>query len=223
MIKDKTFTLYNGVKIPCVGFGTWQVADGKEAYDSIIYALKEFGIEENDREKLRYFIGPPLFHSFKHIYGVNDEDANWLITKYRERYKLKGCEESVVYEGVPEMLKALKEKGKKIAIASSKPKQFVYEISKHLGIFNYYDYVSAESFDKTHSSKKDLINNVLEYFGNPDKSECLMIGDRFYDIDGAKATGLESAGALFGLGEVEELTEAGATYLLNDPMELVEF
>ena len=50
-----------------------------------------------------------------------------------------------------------------------------------------------------------------------------MIGDRFYDIDGAKATELDSAGALFGLGEVEELTEAGATYLLNDPMELVEF
>ena len=50
-----------------------------------------------------------------------------------------------------------------------------------------------------------------------------MIGDRFYDIDGANATGLESAGALFGLGEIEELTEAGATYLLNDPMELAEF
>ena len=122
-----------------------------------------------------------------------------------------------------EMLKALKEKGKKIAIASSKPKQFVDEISQHLGIFDYYDYVSAESFDKTHSSKEELINNVLEHFGNPDKSKCLMIGDRFYDIDGAKATGLESAGAIFGLGEVKELTEAGATYLLNDPMELVEF
>jgi phosphoglycolate phosphatase len=48
-----------------------------------------------------------------------------------------------------------------------------------------------------------------------------MIGDRFYDIDGAKATNLESAGALFGLGEVEELTEAGATYLLNDPSDLL--
>lgn len=190
-------------------------------YNSIIFALKEFGIEESDREKLRYFIGPPLFHSFKHIYGVNDEDSNWLVAKYRERYKVKGCAESVVYDGVPEMLKALKEKGKKIAIASSKPKPFVDEISKHLGIFDYYDYVSAESFDKTHSSKEDLINNVLEHFGNPPKEQCLMIGDRFYDIDGAKATNLESAGALFGLGEVEELTEAGATYLLNDPSDLL--
>lgn len=192
-------------------------------YNSIIYALKEFGIEESDREKLRYFIGPPLFHSFKHIYGVNDEDSNWLVAKYRERYRVKGCAESVVYDSVPEMLKVLKERNKKIAIASSKPKQFVDEISKHLGIFDYYDYVSAESFDKTHSSKEALINNVLEHFGNPDKSKCIMIGDRFYDIDGAKATGLDSAGAVFGLGETEELTQAGATYLLYNPMDLTDF
>ena len=192
-------------------------------YNSIIYALKEFGIEENDREKLRYFIGPPLFHSFKHIYGVNDEDSNWLVAKYRERYKVKGCAESLVYDDVPEMLKALKERGKKIAIASSKPKQFVDEISKHLGIFEYYDFVSAETFDKTHSSKEDLINTVLEHFENPPKEKCLMIGDRFYDIDGAKATDLDSAGALYGLGETQELTTAGATYLLNTPFDLLGF
>ena len=192
-------------------------------YNSIIYALKEFGIEENDREKLRYFIGPPLFHSFKHIYGVNDEESNWLVAKYRERYKVKGCAESLVYDDVPEMLKALKERGKKIAIASSKPKQFVDEISKHLGIFEYYDFVSAETFDKTHSSKEDLINTVLEHFENPPKEKCLMIGDRFYDIDGAKATELDSAGALYGLGEIQELTTAGATYLLNTPFDLLGF
>ena len=192
-------------------------------YNSIIYALKEFGIEENDREKLRYFIGPPLFHSFKHIYGVNDEESNWLVAKYRERYKVKGCAESLVYDDVPEMLEQLKQRGKKIAIASSKPKQFVDEISKHLGIFEYYDFVSAETFDKTHSSKEDLINTVLEHFENPPKEKCLMIGDRFYDIDGAKATGLDSAGALYGLGEIQELTTAGATYLLNTPFDLLGF
>ena len=192
-------------------------------YNSIIFALKEFGIKENDREKLRYFIGPPLFEAFKHIYKVNDDDANWLVAKYRERYKVKGCAESVVYDGVPEMLKALKEKGKKIAIASSKPKQFVDEISQHLGIFDYYDYVSAESFDKTHSSKEELINTVLEHFNNPKKEECLMIGDRFYDIDGAKATGLDSAGALYGLGEEKELTDAGATYLLYNTTDIFDF
>ncbi len=189
-------------------------------YNSIIYALKEYGIIENDKEKLKYFIGPPLFHSFKKIYNVSDEDADWLIKKYRERYKEKSCEESIVYPDIPETLKKLKENGKKIAIASSKPQHFVDEISKHLGIYEYYDFVSAETFTNKESSKEDLINAVLKHFNNPDKADCLMIGDRFYDIDGAKATGLDSAGALFGLGEEEELKNAGATYLLNSPFDL---
>ncbi len=189
-------------------------------FNSIIYALKEFGIIEHDREKLKYFIGPPLFHSFKEIYKVSDSEAEWLIEKYRERYREKSCEESIIYDGVKDMLKKLKNNGKKIAIASSKPQHFVDDISKHLGIYEYYDFVSAETFANKHSSKENLINDVLKYFNNPEKSDCLMIGDRFYDIDGANAVGLDSAGALFGLGETEELTKAGATYLLNLPEDI---
>ena len=67
---------------------------------------------------------------------------------------------------------------------------------------------------------KDLINACLDFFGNPDKSEIIMVGDRCYDIDGANAVGLDSAGAVYGFGTEEELTESGATYLLSSPEEL---
>lgn len=190
-------------------------------FNCIVYALKEFGIEESNRDILRVFMGPPLFESFKKVYNVSDDDSNWLVEKYRERYRVKACEESVLYDGVKEMLKALKDKGKIVAIASSKPQKFVDEIAEYLGIASFFDFVSAETFNSIHSSKKDLINAVLEHFGNPDKSECIMIGDRFYDIDGANAVGIDSAGAVFGMGEAEELTQAGATYLLNSPDDLL--
>ncbi len=189
-------------------------------FNSIIYALDCYGIKETDRKKLEYFVGPPLFHSFKTIYGVNDEDANWLIAKYRERYREKASEESLIYGGVKAMLKALHEKGKKIAVASSKPKTFVDEISKHHDIYKYYDFVSAEDFKNNHSSKKELIEACFEYFENPDKSKVLMIGDRFYDIDGAKEAGVDSAGAVYGFGTEEELKKAGATYIIYSPEEL---
>lgn len=189
-------------------------------FNSIIYALDCFGIKENDISKLNYFVGPPLFESFKTVYGVSDQDALWLIEKYRERYKIKASEESVIYKGIPEMLKALKDKGKKIAVASSKPKLFVDEISKHHDIYKYYDFVSAEDFKNNHSSKKDLIDACLDHFGNPDKSEVIMVGDRFYDIDGAKAVGIDSAGAVYGFGTEEELTTAGATHILHSPEDL---
>ena len=190
-------------------------------FNSILYSLEWYGIKETDFKKLEYFVGPPLFESYKTVYGVSDEDANLLIAKYRERYKTKAAEESAVYDGIKEMLRTLKQRGKKIAIASSKPKTFVDEISEYHDIYKYYDFVSAEDFKNNHSSKKDLINACLDYFGNPDKEKVLMIGDRFYDIDGAKAVGIDSAGAVYGFGTEEELKNAGATYILNNPSDLI--
>lgn len=186
-------------------------------FNSIIYSLECYGIKETDREKLNFFVGPPLFESYKTIYNVSDEDANWLIAKYRERYKTKAAEESALYDGIVDLLKELKNRGKKIAIASSKPRLFVEEISKYHGIDVYYDFISAEDFKNNHSSKKDLINACFEFFGNPEKDEVIMVGDRFYDIDGAKGVGVDSAGAVYGFGTEEELTNAGATYILNKP------
>ncbi len=190
-------------------------------FNSVIYSLHAYGIEETDREKLRYFIGPPLFDSYKTIYGVSDEDAQFLIEKYRERYREKASEESALYDGITDMLHTLKERGKKIAIASSKPQYFVEEISKHHDIYKYYDFVSAESFKNNHSSKKELINACIEFFGNPPKDKILMIGDRFYDIDGATAVGIDSAGAVYGFGTKKELENAGATYILESPDDLI--
>lgn len=190
-------------------------------FNSIIYSLDCYGIKETDLKKLEFFVGPPLFESYKTVYGVNDEDAKYLIEKYRERYKTKAAQESRIYDGIKNMLEALKARGKKIAVASSKPKLFVDEISQYHDIYKYYDFVSAETFKNNHSSKKELINACLEYFGNPDKSMVLMVGDRFYDIDGAKASGVDSAGAVYGFGTEEELKNAGATYILHTPDDLL--
>lgn len=190
-------------------------------FNSILYSLEWYGIKETDLKKLEFFVGPPLFESYKTVYGVSDDDANALIEKYRERYRVKAAEESRLYNGIKNMLKELKKQGKKIAIASSKPQKFVDEISQYHDIYKYYDFVSAESFKNNHSSKKDLINACLDYFGNPDKDKVIMIGDRFYDIDGANAVGIDSAGAVYGFGTEEELKNAGATYILNAPEDLL--
>ena len=190
-------------------------------FNSVIYSLKCFGIEETDMEKLRFFVGPPLFESYKTLYGVSDDDAKYLIEKYRERYRLKAAEESAIYEGIRDMLVSLKARGKKIAIASSKPEIFVKEISDYHNITQYYDFISAEKLSNNHSSKEQLISTCLDFFGNPPKEDVLMIGDRFYDIDGAKAVGIDSAGAIYGFGTEDELRNAGATYILKSPDEII--
>lgn len=189
--------------------------------NSVKYALLCYGIEETDDKKLDYFVGPPLYESFTKLYGADHETANGMIEKYRERYKLKACEESTLYDGVKDMLEALKCKGKKLAIASSKPLPFVESISKALGIYGLFDFISAETFNHIHSDKCALITDALTALSCTDKAKAIMIGDRFYDIEGANKAGIDSAGALYGFGEKDELTKAGATYLLESPFDLV--
>ena len=86
-------------------------------FNSVIYSLECYGIKEADLVKLRYFVGPPLFESYKTLYNVSDDDAKWLIEKYRERYRVKAAEESTLYNGVHELLSELKKRGKRIAVA----------------------------------------------------------------------------------------------------------
>ncbi|MGI6745793.1 MAG: 5'-nucleotidase [Firmicutes bacterium ADurb.Bin300] len=189
----------------------------------VIYALNFFGINEDNPDNLDGFIGPPLFQSFKRYYGVSDELANSLILKYRERYAQEGCLDCSVYDGIPEVLRELKNRGKKIAIASSKPIRFVEKISKHFGLYEYFDAVCAESFDEINSGKKLLIEKALDMLGCKDKSKAVMVGDRYLDIEGALKVGIDSAGAVFGFGTKEELENAGATWLIFNSQELLKF
>lgn len=187
----------------------------------VMYALNFYGINENDPKNLDGFIGPPLIYSFKHFYGASDELTEKLIKKYREKYSGDGCLDCALYDGVVEVFEKLKSQGKKIAVASSKPIIFVEKISKHFDIYKYYDVVSAEDLDKSSSGKKALIENALELLKCTDKSKAIMIGDRHLDIEGAKAVGIDSAGAVYGFGSEDELKEAKADYLLYDVRELL--
>ena len=102
------------------------------------YALASFRIEEPDLEKLNCYVGPPLLESFMNFAGLGCEEAQQAITKYRERYEAEGIFENEVYEGIPEVLAYLKEKGKILAVASSKPEKYVEQILEHFEIRKYF-------------------------------------------------------------------------------------
>ena len=89
-------------------------------FNSLIYAFEQDGREAPDRDILRKFIGPPLYESFKTLFGYDGDEIDFMIKKYRERYSEKGYLEASFYDGIPELLKELHEKGIKIATASSR-------------------------------------------------------------------------------------------------------
>ena len=144
------------------------------------------------------------------------------IQYYREYYKQKGINECEMYEGVPTLLKELKKRGYKIGLATSKPDIFAHVVIANKQIENYFDFIGAASADeKTRATKEAVIEYALELSEEKDADKIIMVGDRHFDIKGAKAFGLDSIGVLFGYGSEEELTEAGADYLAKSPLDIL--
>ncbi len=200
------------------------IADsGEGIINCVIYALKKFGIEESDREKLRYFIGPPLYDSFCDIYGVTREESDTLVEYYRERYRTLGCEEAELYPGIAELLTSLRENGVKTGICSSKPQQFIEKIADRLGVLGKFDFISGISMDYKEAGKDALLRIALDGLGITDRSEAVMIGDRHFDIDAAKKVGVASIGAVWGFGTREELAAAGADMLADSAEDIRRF
>ena len=187
------------------------------------HSLSHFGIEEKDDAKLKRMIGPPLGQSFVEFYGFDEEKAAAALEKYRERYTVTGIYENKVYDGIPELLLALKQAGRKLILATSKPDVFAERVIAHFGLRHFFCYISAGDMAQKHSEKEEIIRNAL--IGNriTDLSEVIMVGDRKFDIYGAARCGIASVGVLYGYGERNELTEAGATYIAPTVTDLREF
>ncbi|MBR5091441.1 MAG: HAD family hydrolase [Ruminiclostridium sp.] len=191
--------------------------------NSVMYSLEKFGINETDRTKLYKFIGPPLKESFKCFYGFSDEQSELAVRYYREYFREKGMFENKVYDGIPDVLRQLKEKGKKLIVATSKPEVFSVEILRHFELYDHFDFVAGATMDDSRSKKADIIGYALERCDIADKRSVIMIGDRKQDIIGAAENGLDSIGVLFGYGSPGELKEAGATYIANSPADILRY
>ena len=190
--------------------------------NSVMHALKKYGITVSDRTQLYAFIGPPLLDSFRKYYGFSEEQSREALEYYREYFRDRGIFENEVYDGIPELLSSLKDRGITVALATYKPYEFSVQILKHFGLYGYFDHIGAATMDESISRKADVIAELLKGLGNIDRNSVLMVGDRDQDIEGAKANGLRSAGVLWGYGSEEELSGAGADFLISCPEELPE-
>ncbi len=197
------------------------VDTGEGILKSLQYSFEQMGREVPDMSDLKKFIGPPIYYSFTEFYGVSEDEVETYIKKYRERYTVKGIYECHIYEGMKELLISLKEKGIKVGIASSKPQRLIYDVADYLGITDLFDaIVGVKIDDSNHSTKTGLVLECMELLGVSDKSQVLMVGDRKFDIDGAKGAGVDSCGALWGYGSRDEFEEHGATFVVAKPSEL---
>ena len=184
------------------------------------YALRHFQIDEPDLDKLIPFIGPPLRQSFMDFYGFDEAQATLAVAKYRERFSTVGLFENFPYPGIAAMLQQLQQQGKIMAVASSKPTIFVRQILEKFELAPYFQVIEGSNIDGSRVEKKEVIAEVLRQLGNPPAQQLLMVGDRKFDVIGAREMGLVCVGVRFGFAAPGELEDSGAVYIAENVADL---
>ena len=182
-------------------------------------ALKHFGLPLPDKDTMRVFVGPPLRDSFLR-FGVPEEDVETAIEIYRSRYVPTGMFENTPYPGIKSMLAALKEKGHKLFVATSKPEGMATAILEKFQLAPYFDLICGASMDDTRDSKDKVIAYLLEKTGG--NEDYIMVGDTAFDVEGAAVNGIPTVGVAWGYGKVEDMEAAGAKAIAHSPAELLE-
>ncbi len=183
----------------------------------INYALDKMKLEKLGPES-DWVVGPSLWGTFNKL-GVPEEDLNYAVDLYRERYDVKGYIENSVYTGIPEQLSELKSMGYVLGVETSKPTASAISILEYFQLSRYFSYQFGSNLDGSLSDKSSLLQHSLSTTGSQ-PSDALMIGDRRYDIIGAKSNLIKSIGVSYGYGSINELRAAGADCLIKETREL---
>jgi phosphoglycolate phosphatase len=187
----------------------------------IQYALERLGFPVPSQDDLVWCIGPPLYASMKKFVGT-DELAHRAVELYRERFRDVGLYENDAYAGIEETLAKVAVGGRRLFVATSKPKVYADRIIEHFGLGGLFEHVFGSELDGTRTDKADLLAYALSE-AKLDPARAIMIGDRSHDVVGARKNGMKAIGVLYGYGSLAELTDAGADHLCAAHPDLVRY
>ena len=190
---------------------------------TVQYSMEQCGLKAPTMEELAFVVGPPLMDSFTGPLKMNQEKAVEVFHCYRERYEKEGMFDSCVYQGIITLLKTLRKKGKRLGVATSKSQDFAVKIIEHFELMPYFDFVAGS--DNEHAGERNTKAKVLQYGIEQmgiTKEDAVLVGDRMYDINGAKEVGVPVVAVEYGYGSVAEFVEHGADYIAKTPHEVAE-
>lgn len=187
-------------------------------------ALTKYGYDIPDYATLRKCVGPPFTYSFPNYLHIKPEDFHGMVADYRHYYDDEnGCLEADVFEGVEELLGALVKRGYCLFVCTSKPEPTARKVLSALGIDKYFTEICGATLDAKIDTKEQVINLCFERAPWHVKEETLLIGDTTFDVDGAKATGIDCIGVSWGFGSNEEMLEHGAVDVFDYPDEVLNY
>lgn len=188
-------------------------------FASMEYAFARMGADLPVRERMRAWIGPPLRQTFPLVVGDDPARIEATVEHYRERYDSIGWNEHTVYPGIGTTIEALAQAGAQLAVVTTKVETYARRIVEHLPFGAHFARVYGANANSVHSEKAQMIATALRDFDTR-AEHAAMIGDRHFDIEGARANGVRGIGVTWGFGSAEELHGAGAQAIAHAPEDL---
>jgi phosphoglycolate phosphatase len=192
----------------------------KAAGSSVDYAFRKFGLEPPSEETLRACIGPPFQQSVEWILGEKNRHlVPGVLQAFREHHDRDGLYHYEIYPGCREALERLAGPHR-LFVATSKHEGMAIKMLRHYDLDGFFDRIAGADLPSGRHEKGDVIRHLLSVEKIVPRS-ALMIGDRKFDVVGAREHGIETVGVLWGFGTREELAEAGARQIVATWDELI--
>ncbi len=181
-----------------------------DAYDaigrSLNYTLGKLGYKKASMPVIRRAVGHGDRNFVEHF--VDRKDVEEGLRLYRAHHEKALLKYSKVIPGARQLLRGLKKKGYKLAIASNRPPNYSMILLKHLGLLEYFDAVECAKNKRQIKPKPFLIPRILKKLG-VSKEDALYVGDMTVDVHAGHNAGVRVVAVLGGSSSHSELKEAG--------------
>lgn len=196
-----------------------------ESAEGIKYSLgktlEKFGYSGVGLSDYTKYIGPPLKDTLLNLCGFPEELCDDGYEAYKNFYSDKGRLMNKPYDGIPEVLTQLRQRGYKLAVCTSKLEQTAKIVVDELGLARYFDKICGSNRDSTRKDKKDLIPYAAECLGGT-LEESVMLGDTWYDAKGAFLCGVDFVACSYGYGDNELMKKYNPVAWASSPWELLD-
>ncbi len=189
--------------------------------DSVNAVMQMEGYQRRTKEEIREFIGDGVKTLMERSLpqGTPEKEILRCLAMFREIYLKNMCNQTKPYEGIPSLLKRLKEMGIKVCVVSNKLDEATKEIC---GLYfrEEVDVAIGDNLERKKKPDPDNVYEALKQLG-AGKDKTLYVGDSNVDVITAKNAGLVCVGVTWGYRSRETLQEAGADYIIDEPNQLI--
>lgn len=190
--------------------------------DSVNFAMKEMGAPLHTIEEVRMMVGNSVNYLIEKALpeGSSAEEINRCIEVFENHYHGNMRNKTAPYDGIIQMLSALKARGYKMAVVSNKSDGFTKALVKDF-FGEFITQATGRSADIPRKPAPDSVLRTMSVLGS-EKQETVYVGDSEVDVMTARNAGVPCVGCLWGFRDEATLKAEGAAAIISEPAKLLE-